>query len=308
MSDRKDNRRPWHGPHRPAAATVTAVLSAQCPHVLIGPVRYLSEGWDFTAFDVDDVWIARFPKRADVAPGIPRERRVLEALDDLGAALVPADRFYGEASERFPLPFVVHRKIHGVSLDSLGLRDVSPDAARRLGATVGSLLRALHDLPLSLVDGTEGEEEGMEKWLSEAKAILARIRPELPPAVVERAADRLENPPPATPKRVVTHADLGPEHILIDPATHVVTGLIDWEDAGPWEASGDFVGLWAELGEPALRAALHSYGGTGDEHLADRVRFHATRWMLHQVKTAEDGWQPESRGRWIARLTDRSTD
>ncbi|MEN8152099.1 MAG: phosphotransferase, partial [Planctomycetota bacterium] len=134
---------------------------------------------------------------------------------------------------------------------------------------------------------------------------LARIRPELPAAAVRRTSERLSSEA-ETPDRVVTHGDLGPEHILVDPATHAVTGVIDWEDVGPWEAAGDFVGLWAELGEPALQAALDAYGPAFDERLAGRVRFHATRWMLHQVKTSEDGWKPGDRDRWIARIVERS--
>ncbi|MEN8150878.1 MAG: aminoglycoside phosphotransferase family protein, partial [Planctomycetota bacterium] len=213
MSDRDDNHRPWHGLHRPDARTVEAVLSDQCPHVLAGPVRAFSEGWDFTAFDVGDTFLARFPKRDDVPRTIPQERRVLDALASAGQSLVPTDRFYGEASDLFPLPFTVHRKVPGAPLDELGLRDVGPGAAGRVGAAVGALLRAVHALPLSLVGEPEDDAEGMDRWLFEAREILARIRPELPTAAVRRTSERLSSEA-ETPDRVVTHGDLGPEHIL----------------------------------------------------------------------------------------------
>jgi aminoglycoside phosphotransferase (APT) family kinase protein len=296
-------RRPWHGPYRPDEATVAALLAEQCPHVLAGPVRYLSEGWDFTAFDVGGAFVARFPKRD--AEGMASERRVLDALEAAGAPLVPTERFYGQASVDFPLPFSVHRRIPGVPLDTLGLHDVGPEAAADLGHAVGTLLRAVHDLPHSLVDEPEGDAEGMDRWLSEAKEILARIAPELPGDAVAATRRRLEREPRASSDPVVTHADLGPEHVLVDPDTHIATGVIDWTDTGLWEPEGDFVGLWAELGPGALGAALEAYGGAEDG-FARRVRFHATRWLLHQVKTAEDGWRPETRDRWIRRISERA--
>lgn len=66
----------------------------------------------------------------------------------------------------------------------------------------------------------------------------------------------LEAPPPIEPaaRRVFSHNDLGIEHVLVDPATLRITGVIDWSDAALTDPAYDFGLLLRDLGPVALTA------------------------------------------------------
>jgi hypothetical protein len=57
----------------------------------------------------------------------------------------------------------------------------------------------------------------------------------------------------------VSHNDLGIEHVLVDPDTGMVTGVIDWSDAAIVDPAIDVGLLYRDLGPAAARAALGSY-------------------------------------------------
>ena len=79
----------------------------------------------------------------------------------------------------------------------------------------------------------------------------------------------LEAPPPAGRwAPVFSHNDLGIEHVLVDPGTWTVTGVIDWSDAAIVDPAVDFGLLYRDLGPAATHAALGSYR-TGANDLAD---------------------------------------
>jgi aminoglycoside phosphotransferase (APT) family kinase protein len=56
-----------------------------------------------------------------------------------------------------------------------------------------------------------------------------------------------ETPPPPNPP-VFCHNDLGTEHVLVDPDTREVTGVIDWTDAAMADPAYDLGLLYRDLG------------------------------------------------------------
>ncbi len=297
--------RPWEAQHRPNAETVAQVVRAQVPALAGLPVRYFDEGWDFTVFAVGDAWLLRFPKREGVRPWLARERSVLDAIDETCDAPIPRDRFYGEASAAFPLPFVGYRRLPGVPLDALALDAVGAGAAARLGRRVGRALRVVHAVPLDVLPPAPSPRDERDVVVAEAQGVLATLADRLGPKAARSARKALAEPPPPGTHRVVLHRDLGPEHVLVHATTHELTGLIDWADTGPGDPAADFVGLWVELGDACLDAALEAYGGPGDPELYRRVRFDGLCCTLRQVEACEEGWRPEQRDRWIARFVER---
>jgi aminoglycoside phosphotransferase (APT) family kinase protein len=83
----------------------------------------------------------------------------------------------------------------------------------------------------------------------------------------------LDAPPPRDGYApAFSHNDLGIEHVLIDPVTWRVTGIIDWSDAAIVDPAYDFGLLYRDLGPAALRVAVGRYRTDANDVAALRER------------------------------------
>jgi aminoglycoside phosphotransferase (APT) family kinase protein len=95
----------------------------------------------------------------------------------------------------------------------------------------------------------------------------------LPAEFRERIEAFLRSPAPAPAAELAfSHNDLGIEHVLVDPASLAVTGVIDWTDAALTDPARDFGLLHRDLGPAALTAALAAYGS---DEVRARAEFYA---------------------------------
>jgi len=94
--------------------------------------------------------------------------------------------------------------------------------------------------------GAGWEHEPWGELRTELTAVADRVRPLLGPALRSRAepylAGRVAEPPQDGPRRFI-HNDICPDHLIVDPGTGRLVGLIDFTDAMTGEPVLDFVGL-----------------------------------------------------------------
>ncbi len=228
---------------------VRQLLATQFPDVASDRVTFLGEGCDNWAFDVNDRWVFRFPKRPDVERQLLIEARVLTLLQPRAPLPIPSYRFVGESSPQFPYHFTGYVKLPGVS--GIGL-DWTPAELERLAPLMARFLNWLHG-----VDATPLNAEGLE--LVTAQDVLAELQsdalsdlrlvremaPDAPAAVWEQfLSSDIRSLFPVTPHRALIHHDLAAEHVLVDPATRTITGVIDWSDMAIGDPAVDFSGLF----------------------------------------------------------------
>ena len=80
---------------------------------------------------------------------------------------------------------------------------------------------------------------------------------------------------------VLTHGDLGPEHVLVS-ASGDLAGVLDWEEVGIGDPAWDFA--WWVHERPAVgERALAAYGGAPDPGFATRARFCFVLMPLHDL-------------------------
>ena len=111
----------------------------------------------------------------------------------------------------------------------------------------------------------------------------------------------LDSPPPAGGwAPVFCHNDLGIEHVLVDPGTWTVTGVIDWSDAAIVDPAVDFGLLYRDLGPAAAHAAVDSYRTGANElvTLEERARFYARcsvfEDLAYGLQTGRDSYVDKS--------------
>jgi aminoglycoside phosphotransferase (APT) family kinase protein len=260
-------------------------IAACLPGIEVASVIPLGEGQDNVAFEVNGELVVRFGKEPEVGARdarIDRETRLLAFVASVSPLPVP-----------LPLPTapgsgcLAYRKLPGTAL-----LDVPAPAKRehgpRMAQALGGLLRALHAVPVDRVDGlVDVDDEPLSQWLAEASELVDGLGDGLPARLRAPVRAFLAAPPPAAAvdgghPLVFSHNDLGAEHVLVDPETFAVTGVLDWTDAALVDPAYDFGLLYRDLGAPGLRAALDGYGRSTMD-MENRARFYARCSVLEDL-------------------------
>jgi len=172
-------------------------------------------------------------KMPATAEGVASQRREAEVLAALGAEeslgdltrLVPARLAQGAVAGRV---FTVERVVPGVEGRAhLGDPVAAPRVVEAAAAVIGELHRR--------TAGTVVVDDGvLERWIEARLRVLAGASGNR--AAMDRLASRLRGAFEGRSVEVAwVHGDFWPGNVIFDPATLEVTGIIDWEWAGPGE-------------------------------------------------------------------------
>ena len=267
---------PWEPDRTLRIDEAAALIEIAFPSIDSRGLRFLGSGWEFDAYVTVDGWVVRFPRRAESGDLFERERHVVRLVVDAltGSVAVPRVELVGEPSPGFPYRFAAHRFIPGIPAD-----EVNPAFLPSLARAMGLALGAIHSIPQESARAAgvmedKIDDEGAGAWIREGLAGLSAIRAIDP--VVDRAAKWIEQTP--IPSGQVTgplrfiHQDLSPEHLLVDPSTGQLAGIIDWTDVILGDAARDFVFLVAWRGWAYAEEVIRAYPHAVDQGFRDRLR------------------------------------
>jgi aminoglycoside phosphotransferase (APT) family kinase protein len=274
---------------------VDAAAAARLARPLVGDVAAVTRegaGWDHVAWRVDaadgTAWIVRAASLLD--PGdtdvgdVGLEVAVMQAarrrLGDLVADAVVLDATLG---------CMAYPRLAGVPLQQLLAAGAVPEGElRRLAGEIGGLVAAIGAIGPGGVDAAVPvDDDTFGSWFAELPAFVAEIGDLLSPG--ERAAvDRfVATEPPAdvtAAERVLAHNDLGAEHVLVDPATLAITGVIDWSDAAVADPAAEVGRLLRDIGAAQVDAVLDGIGARG----AARAGLVVRGWCYARCLVLED--------------------
>ncbi|MER5880407.1 phosphotransferase [Streptomyces sp. NPDC001910] len=284
---------------RDRGADVRSIIAAHMPTCRIKSVVWLGEGLDNLTYEVDGELIVRFSKESDPARRaalVDREARLLAAVADISPLPVPEPTF-ADAEQGC----LAYRKLPGTPLLDMPPHRRSAHATS-IAATLGELLTALHAAPLDLLTGlVEADHPPPAAWLLEAVHDYTRVAGQVPAPYrrpVEAFLDAAS--PDAAYVPAFSHNDLGIEHILVDPDTWTVSGILDWSDAAVVDPAYDFGLLHRDLGPAAVRAAISTYRADDNDltALGERAVFYARCTVLedlaHGITTGQSRYVDKS--------------
>ncbi len=254
--------------------------------------RPIDSGWGCFVLDINNEWIARFPRTADDARAVEVEERLLAELETRLPVPVPHYE-HTVRDSRGRLRLVAYPKIRGRPLPTRNLW--GPEAERWASGLV-EMLHALDRFPRTLgrrlgIAGSDGRDR-KGPWTALYPIVRARVHPLLPERI--RALDseywerflREESSLRALP--VLTHGDLFPHHVLVDD--HGLAGVLDWESAGYADPVGDVTGLPDADGFQA-RVSLGYLGD--DPSIGARLAFHRHAVPVHSLRRGLDTRDPK---------------
>jgi len=270
---------------------VRDVVREQFPELAVATIERLGDGWEHEAYLVDERVVFRFPRYADVGRGlVANERRLALVASAVGDVVgIPRITRWGTPSPRFPHPFAGHDVIPG--LDASDPR-VPPNAA--LADDLGRALTRIH--AISAADAAAaGVDTSVVHW-TDLDAASQQVRgwidavPEIR-TLAPAACAWLEGTPrqprafDGTPRFI--HDDLQMEHVIVDPATGRLSGIIDW-GGQLGDPARDFSYVLLHGGWPFFQRAMAAYDLPLDAAFAERTLFSARlgaiAWLADAVK------------------------
>ncbi|HST88282.1 MAG TPA: phosphotransferase [Ktedonobacterales bacterium] len=287
-------------------------LRARYPDLPIQRYMVFTNGWDSLALALDDTWLVRFARRPDVEAQLVVESHLLPALAPALPAPIPHFELIGDLGAR-GLTFAGYRLLPGVPLPAT--LAATPNHIPALARQIAAFLGALHAFPLEraaaavapLALPSEGAGAGPHRHYADLyEYVRARVFPLLDAPTQARAAafwePFLADDAYFAFRPALIHADLAGEHILCDPATGALTGIIDWGDARAGDPALDFTGLLRDAGPAFAEAALAAYPGPVDPAFRRRMDFYARLIPYHEVRFGLDTHQLDHLARGLAAI------
>lgn len=263
-------------------------LQACFPTLRVERYVPLGEGWDSVALLINDQDVFRFAKRPDVAVSQAREAELLPLLAD--RLPLPIPRYTHTWSD----PAWPGKRIVGYRL--LPGEQLIPDRARpehraTQAAQLGEFVSALHAVPVEQArrHGALGGDAASRR--EAYRGFFAKVRSNMLPlftareqaAIVAFWSRYLDDDTCFAFTPTLVHRDLNTEHVLFDPATGNLTGVIDWGDAGIDDPAVDFAGIRRQLGDDFTRQMLAAYRHPLDTSLLRRMDFYAGMEPFHEI-------------------------
>jgi len=244
------------------------------------PPRRLEGGWTSDTFEVEG-WIVQIARSAYASDRLRHQARVLPRLAPHLATPIPSPELIAEQPTA-----VRYRKLEGVPSDEAP-RGLWPEQ-------LGAMLRSLRDLDPAAI-GIELVAPAIlrERQRTVCDGLRTDVVPRLEPH--ERAAAHAlldafldERHWCFTP--TLAHADLGPEHVLVDAAGNLAA-VIDWEELDIGHPVGDFT-WWIHARPEIGSRMLHGCGQPIDDAALARARlaYAVMPWyeVDHGIRTGDD--------------------
>ena len=265
----------WQPPPPLTEDAAAALIKKAFPAIDTNAIGSLGSGGQYDVFLTSDDWVFRFPRWEWSAKLFEPEARIHRFVAEIlpSQIRIPRVELVAKPTSQFPYPFAGHRFIPGVAADAID-DELKPTLTREIAI----FLSAVHSTPVP-VAGAAGIHEfemnqGRREWLEHGIAVATQLRG-LDPAV-DRAIDWLATKPvqpPAGGALHLIHGDLSPEHLLVDPTTGFLGGVIDWTDTMLGDVARDFVFLVTWQGWRFAEDVLRHYPRAVDNDFRVRLRY-----------------------------------
>lgn len=245
-----------------------------------------NEGWSNLVLEADGSIMFRFPRRESLARRYDKEVHELEGLAKHLYASIPDPVLISTLDRPRGWPFIAYRKVPGVPLvHCLPLSETELNVLRRFLLRLFRELAAIRPAEArswgvpgaSKATWTEGYRRLWERYL---RVVAPRVSSALTRLVQEEFESFFLAMRRSSYRSIVIHRDLGPEHVLWDPAGRRPTGVIDWEDVELGDPAFDLTG-WGDFG-PFLMGPLRKMRKLpGDDQFDARLHFYRRIQPIH---------------------------
>lgn len=243
------------------------IIKQQFPEFKPVNIDVLGEGFDNSAFLVNNQYVFRFPLRKKASKLIEIENRLLPVISQLVPVAVPNPQYFGKPNGYYPWSFGGYKILSGNNPTSL------TSSQRSLSVEVlAKFLRTLHDFPVKeaekLVPYDQMDRMNIEK---RKKMLEPQIKKTKQFGLIKgKMASKLEeiilnvNSPTENSPYTMVHGDLHFRNILVNDAGEI-SSVIDWGDSHIGHPAVDLAVVYSFLPKEARPTFFKSYGNVHQE-------------------------------------------
>lgn len=261
-----------------------SIIKKQFPQVSKDRIHFLDDGWDHYVYVIDDKTAFRFPRTKEHGQKDKVETKFFESFASKSPVRVQNMKLFTDAETgiRYQMyDFIPGERFTRDLAKTLSFKELS-DIAKSLG----QFLTVLHSYSIDTAKqlGMEGIVSPLDYVDYWEDFLKKEIEPNMFHYFSEDEKEWIKNvfneyitavrKHPFEVK--VTHFDLLPEHILIDPVSHTLSGIIDFS-LRISDPAYDF-SYFDRYGKGFLNTVITHYPlAVGDETFPIRRRFYAAR-------------------------------
>lgn len=265
--------------------TFRKIIDELYPSISTDRIQIFNDGWDYVVFLIDGRKAVRFPRRPDYANKLPVEVSFLNHFGNQLPVTVPQLILHADENG---LPYVTYNFIPGIQFKKIVSDTYSKEELRRIANQIGGFLDKLHSFSIEKARELGVKQvESLETWKNRLGKIRQTVFPHISKAEQDWAISIFNNffgtlkanQMPLT----VIHSDIMPEHIIVNPETHDLSGIIDFGDVEIGDPAYDFAFL-AKYGKDFLIWAYETYGRPKDPAFETRRQFYLDRLALTNLE------------------------
>jgi aminoglycoside phosphotransferase (APT) family kinase protein len=249
-------------------------IAAVAPDLADAPFTIHGGGWDSVALDVADIWIFKFPRRADLIASLRREHRILTLVRPRVSMRVPDIVLHEDAAGVFSQ----HRKIPGSALLPEHFPSLDAEQRRALAEALARLHAEMHAIPMDLGLAAGAKPVFTILPMDAIRAALAN-RPRIAPYVLEITVRYETLPPDHT---IFGQFDGHGWNMAFDHERGVLNGMFDFGDSGLGPVHRD-LGYSSWVHPSLARAVTRAYAAiTGYAADPETAVLHNAVLRLHE--------------------------
>lgn len=261
---------PWKAEKLVSENLARKLILDQFPALWVDEIQLFGEGWDNTAYLVNNRYVFRFPRREVAAPLIQTECDVLPIVALNLSLPIPNPVFVGKASEDYSWPFSGYELLPGKTACKASLSlEQRIEAAKPLA----TFLKALHEFPLEKFKHVSLSPDRFRKLDVPFK--LPKLRETLSELSQKSLIDNAEfyekmavenGIQRRQPKNCLVHGDLYVRHLLVNESGKL-NGVLDWGDVHLGDPAVDITIMLTFLPPAGRRIFQDNYGKIDEETL-----------------------------------------
>ncbi len=245
-----------------------------------------NQGWSNRVLVIGNKLIFRFPRTDEDKTSMKMEQRILPELKK--ALPVDIPDFIYSSSEPDEMMYVGYPMIPGIPLKSI--KNLSVTQRRQIAEDLGHFLTALHNFPADSYFPPDEVKPDFKKeyWGNFYEEIQEKVFPlisSIEKAKVEHLFEGfIMNPDNFLFKSSLIHGDLNSKHILHNPVSMRISGVIDFGAMEVGDPAYDFTGIYKTYGKSFFHEVFQSYGGPIDKTFYDRIcNFYVKSSMFYSL-------------------------